>query len=260
MANILYAIETHTNYENFYARCPRCGFENTYNRVSDLEDITPIGYKEVRCLNHICKQPFAINGDLVNPVYEMLIFDCHELRKQKRYSYYILNLAQAFEVFFSLYLRVHFHYRPFAKLEREALGSGDLDQLNKVASELYEATKNYAFTHMLSVFLQCVLSGNYSASLIEAQQSIRALGTQRPNLPKDQEIIASSNQQLADVLKRLKYSKINELRNKIVHQRAYRPRLAEVDEALEETRDIIFSLKSFLRIQDDVINWYIQHD
>jgi hypothetical protein len=105
------------------------------------------------------------------------------------------------------------------------------------------------------------LSGENIASLDEAERRIRVLNLnkQPPNLPKDSDIAAYNNPRLADVLKRLKYTKINQLRNRIAHHRAYRPSLAELDEMLDETRDIIFSLELLLRIQGDDINWYMNH-
>lgn len=192
--NVPYATKTSEDYENFYAHCPWCGFNNIYNRVSDLEDTTPIGYKEVSCLNRTCGQPFAINGGLIDPAYRMLIFDCYELKEQKKYSYCILNLAQAFESFFSLYLRVHLLYRPFGKVEREDLASGGLDQLDVLASKLYEATNKYAFKDMCSVFLSCVLSGENIASLDEAERRIRVLNLnkQPPNLGASCQVCKSS--------------------------------------------------------------------
>lgn len=255
MNDIRYATEMSTSYENFYSRCPWCKHENVFNRVSDLEDVEPIAYKEVRCQK--CEKPFAINNDSVNSAHEMLIFDCYRLKQEKRYIYCILNLAQAFEVFFSLYLRVHFLYRPFAQGEQKNPDIDSLDRLNDLASMLYETTKGYTFARLRNVFLNCVLKNQNVASLDEAEPIINSL-PKLTRVPSDQSIKACVNQEqnLAALLKSVKDSKIRELRNKVVHQRAYRPTLAEVNAALEETRSIIFPLSRLLKVEGDDIDWY----
>src|SRR5690349_9162011 len=104
MTDVPYATKKETYYETFEAECPACGHWNIFNRVSDFKTVEPIAFKTVICLD--CQNDFNINGDQINSAYEMLIFDCYKLKSIKRYSYCILNLAQAYEVFFSQYLRV----------------------------------------------------------------------------------------------------------------------------------------------------------
>ncbi len=136
MAGIPYAEEIQTTYENFTAHCPMCGFKNIFNRASDFEYLKPIAHKQVVCLNRDCGQPFIISGDSINSAFEMLIYDCYELRDAKHYAYCILNLAQAFEVFFSQYLRVQLLYRPFASDSDQ-----NIEQLNTLTNLLYEKIK-----------------------------------------------------------------------------------------------------------------------
>jgi hypothetical protein len=187
----------------------------------------------------------------------MLILDCHELKKEKRYCYCILNLAQAFEMFFSLYLRVHLLYRPFARHQLEDTDGDDLEQLNDLASMLYKATQDCAFAKLRNVFLNCVLTYQ-NVAFPGAAESIILTLPKLMQVPSDKLIDACSNPKLAALLKRVKDSKIGELRNKVVHQRGYRPTLAEVDTALKETRSIIFPLCRLLGIQGDDINWYMR--
>jgi len=257
MTSIRDATETRASYENFFARCPWCEVENVFNRKTDLGDVQPIARKEVHCLNPSCGKLFAITGDSVNSAHEMLIFDCYELKKEKRYCYCVLNLAQAFEVFFSLYLRVLLLCRPFAWHEREDTGEDNLVQLNALASELYEAIKDHAFAKLRNVFLNCVLTYQNIASFDEAATIIRTLPALN-HMPSDQALSACGNPKLTALLKLVKDSKVGELRNKIVHQRAYRPTLAEVELALQETRSIIFPLSHLLSVQGDDINWYMR--
>ena len=109
MCEILYANEKSSDYENFYATCPYCEQENIFNRRSDLGTLEPVTFKQVKCLNPDCEKVFNINGYLANAAFEMLIYDCYELFRKKRYSYCILNLAQACEVFLVCMSMLHWH-------------------------------------------------------------------------------------------------------------------------------------------------------
>jgi hypothetical protein len=252
MAEMPDAEEKRATYENFISRCPSCGFENVFNRASDLKDLTPIAHKQVNCLNPDCSQPFNINGDSVNSAYEMLIYDCYELRRAKHYMYCILNLAQAHEVFFSQYLRVELLYRPFA-LDSDQ----DIEQLNQLAKLLYEKVKKQAFVSMRNQFFYQVLQQRQISSLKEAEKNINTL-PERASEPSDNDLKSIADQELSELLLRLKSSKVGELRNGIVHQRAYRPTLEEVNDTLKDTREILFPLASMLKIQGEDLNWYMR--
>jgi len=249
MTEIPDAKEKHTTYENFIARCPSCGFMNVFNRASDLRDLTPIGSKQVNCLN--CCQPFNISGDSINSAYEMLIYDCYELRDAKHYMYCILNLAQAFEVFFSQYLRVKLLYWPYVTDSMR-----DINQLNRLAGFLYGKVKKHPFVAMRNLFFFQVLRQQSLSSLVEAEASINAL-PMKPSEPSDNDIKSIADPKLSGLLIRLKYSKVADLRNQVIHQRAYRPTLEEVNDALEETREILFPLAKKLKMYGDDLNRYI---
>ena len=93
-----------TSYENFGVECPWCHNEIIFNRASDLGTFQSIVGQTVVCLNSECRKSFWISNDSINTPHEMLIFDVKKLYKQKHYMNCILNLAQAYETFFSLYL------------------------------------------------------------------------------------------------------------------------------------------------------------
>lgn len=62
---------------------------------------------------------------------------------------------------------------------------------------------------------------------------------------------------LRSLLKRLKDSRIGELRNQVVHKHAYRPILEEVDGFIEEAQNILFVLDVELsHLTDDVMIYY----
>ncbi len=252
MEEILYSKKTNPTYENFIAICPYCDFKNIFNRATDLKDTNPIGFKTVKCLSEKCGKSFNINGDLVSPAYQMLIFDCYDLLKEKKYSYCILNLAQAFEVFFSLYLRIKLIYKPLA-IQR---GKTRVNELNEIIKFLYEAIKKYPYLKIRNIFINTVLSNQSNNSLEGSKtfiENIKNLTTE----PENNLIENISDKKLEPLLIKLKNSKIHELRNEVVHKYAYRPTLEEVEKAINETREIVLGLSARLDAKYDDINWYL---
>jgi hypothetical protein len=242
-------------YENFYATCPRCSRENIFNRASDLKDRQPIDFREVVCLFAECSKPFVINGDIVSPAYQMLIMDCYELIPKKHYAYCILNLAQAYELFFSQYLRVHFLYRPAAAEFDE--GNFDLDRLNRLRRLLYETTKRLTFSHLRDLFVNSVLRPSGPSSLRESEHAIRRLPKECEKFDwADLENGALTDKALKDLLVGVRSPRTTELRNDVVHKLAYRPTLEQVNDCLKETKGILFGLAGRLGVHFDDIEAY----
>jgi hypothetical protein len=250
MNEIPYAKKKRASYENFVAQCPWCEQECIFNRVTDLKDVDPITFRTVSCQNPSCGKSFNINGDKVNSAHEMLIFDCYELLHLKHYMNCILTLAQAYEVFFSLFLRVELLYKPFATDPVR-----DSNRLNCLAEQLAQKVKKHTFEPMRALFLRQIVSGSTPQSLAEAEVVIAALDD-HPKSPSDNELESLTDKQLLVHLKDLKATVISTLRNQVVHKRAYRPTLDETRSALEETRAILFPLTQRLELFDD-INWYM---
>ncbi len=256
MSNILYAKDKSTSYENFIAWCPYCGYKNIYNRITDLKTTEAIGFRRVKCLSNDCGKDFNINGDSINPAFQMLVFDSYDLKQEKKYSYCILNLTQAFEVFFSFYLRVELLYKPFSIEYKEE--KYNLDYMNELSKQLYEKIKLYTFIKLRGIFLNQVLNNQPVRSLNEAGEIIQNLNS-FISTPTDSIIGNIKDTYLSELLINLKNTKICELRNNVIHKLAYRPSLEEVDKAIEETRGILFPLASRLEMKTDDINWYMSH-
>jgi hypothetical protein len=183
----------------------------------------------------------------------MLIFDCYELIERKHYMNCILSLAQAYEVFFSLFFRVELLYRPFAFDPDQ-----EMADLNSLSKELHGKIKKYTFAPMRALFLSYIGASHPPKTLAEASSVVSALPN-NPKDPSDAAIESHSDVKLVSLLKALKRTNINTLRNQIVHQRAYRPTREQVGEALEETRSILFPLTSRLKLYDE-INWYMKRN
>jgi hypothetical protein len=245
-----------SSYENFYAVCPWCNQENIFNRASDLGDLAPIDYRQVNCLFPECSRPFFLNGDLNSPAYAMLINDCYDLMERKHYAHCVLNMAQAYEAFFSQYLRVELLYRPFA-VELDAW-EADIDRLNRLRKLLYERVAKLTFVPLRNLFMSMVLSGARPASLSESENRIKNFATS-PLEPTEDSIwksAASSDARLARLLSGLLSCKTPKLRNDVVHKLAYRPSSQEVKDCLGETRELLFGLAGRLRVYDDHIQTY----
>lgn len=238
------------NYENVWVDCPICQFENIFNRVSDLKEHTPIVSKKVNCFN--CKSTFNISGDEASAAYAMLIGDCYDLKQEKKYAYCILNLAQSFEAFFSLYLRVELLYKPFARSDAET------DELNRVSQVLYDKIKKKAFNEMRALFLNYILLTKVlmkrdPSTLDESETLIVLLSSEMPSKSLLQKI---NDKTLARLLLCVHSTEVATRRNEVVHHRAQRPTLSEVEKLLKETRKTLFSLEGRLGLLTDNVNWY----
>jgi hypothetical protein len=122
--------------------------------------------------------------------------------------------------------------------------------------ELYNEIKKYGFAHMRALFLQHVVSGSpLPCNLTEAEAVLSAFPN--PQIPSDAAIKAVTDTNLIPYLEAIKKSKIHEMRNLVVHKRAYRPSRDEVDLAYNETIDTLPALTIRLDLNDD-INYYLQ--
>jgi hypothetical protein len=251
VSDVPVAKKKYASYENFVAECPWCCKEIIFNRASDLRTFEPIGGRDVLCLSTDCRQPFRIVGDVINSPHEMLIFDCYELVERKHYMNCILSLAQAYEVFFSLFFRVELLYKPFGAAPRQKLAD-----LNRLSDKLYGKIKKYAFTDMRALFLEYMVAGRSPKNLNEAAEVVAAF-PDCPREPKDAAIKRLGDAKLVPLLKAVKATSIHTLRNRVVHNQAYRPTREEVEEAIKETRSVLFPLTSHLQLYDE-INWYMR--
>jgi Protein of unknown function (DUF2934) len=239
-----------TGYENFEVECPWCQNEIIFNRASDLGTFQSIVGQTVVCLNSDCRKSFWISNDSINTPHEMLIFDVKELYKQKHYMNCILNLAQAYEIFFSLYLRVEMLFKPFG-FEPDL----DINKLNQLATELYKKVRKYGFVDMRSLFLLHIMNGNSPNNLTQSKKMLAAFPN-KPSAPKYNALKkAVKDTTLLKLLKSIKDSKIHEMRNRVIHQGAYRPTREDVDLAYTETADTLLALTSYLDLNDDISHY-----
>lgn len=243
-----FASEIDATYETISATCTHCGELNTYNRVSDLGTCEAIDSLEVKCQHEACGKPFRVTGDLINPAHEMLLYECRSFLDRKRFMQCVLSVSQAYEVFFNHFMYVEFLYRPAAR---------DADAINgypKVSQALLRRLKRFSFEHLRCTFLTIVAEGKRAASLADAEQLIASLNG-RPEVPRDA-IEAVVDPQLKALLIGVRDTSVNQLRNRVIHQEAYRPTFLEASGAFEEACVLIGGLGGKLRLRGDA-NWYI---
>lgn len=165
---IPHSISTEAAFENPIAVCPGCGYRNIFNRAIDLPTFVPIDFRQVRCQR--CGCPFNINGDTINAVYEMLLFDCPEFFERKRYIQCVLNVVQAYEVFFNHFLYVQLLYRPFGKDV-----SRDIKLLNELGRVLYQRVRGFSYRGMRDLVVRLIVDKVAPDSLQAAEVAIAAI-------------------------------------------------------------------------------------
>jgi hypothetical protein len=245
------AKEIETNYENFIAVCPECGYKNIFNRVSDLKTTQPISGKAVRCFNESCGKTFNINRDRVHPRYLTLLFDCHPSYEEKRYSNCVLLLAQALEVFFYHYLKVELVYRPSWKENRR-----DISLVDSLLNDLQSAVEKLAYGKLKNVFLNWVVNESKILCFADSTSKISTLTKYSNNSPSEEEIKRIPDSTLADLLIELKNCQVDKLRNKVVHKEAYRPNREEVETTRKEVHKLLMNLSCHLDVLKEDINFY----
>ena len=243
----------YAGYENIVVDCPICDYELIFNRASDLCTFEPVSGTNVSCEE--CYRCFWLNGDHVNERHESLIYDCHDLLERKRYSHCILNACQAYEMFFSLYLRVRLLYIPFgSNYSDQNSASSSLAQLKQLSKKLKDKIRTFPFGNMRESFLRLVAEENPPGTLNEAE--LYVCGKLSRNIgSSDLDLSSTKDGNLETLLRRVRDTNINKLRNDVVHESGYRPMREEAEEALEEARSVLFPLTWCLDLHDD-ITWY----
>ena len=193
-------------YENIYFECPYCQTENVLNRATDLESGLPVSGKEVMCQS--CERKVWLTSDRVAKAdYILFLSELPELKRKKLYREYILSLCQGVEMFFTQAL---INYRLDRNpLYRDMQGIVNLDAYNQMRQELKSALKGGGFVMLRDMFRKEFEP--YRATF--KPQSLYDIKDKR-----------------AESFKELSRTKINELRNMVVHGTAYRPTLQDIED------------------------------
>ena len=214
-----------STYENIYFDCPCCGTENIINRATELKSRMPVSGKQFNCQN--CKKPVWVTSDTTAQAsYMLFLTRLDVLKQQKLYRDYILTLCQGIEMFF---VQALVNY----KLDRNPLfrnefGGIDLPLYNYVRQELETAWKAGGFVLLRDAFREEFKSkAHFKLEHVRSDES-------------------------ATSMKEINRTKINELRNAVVHSTAYLPTLADI-EAQDDLVNSIIWLGQCLNVTDSVL-------
>jgi hypothetical protein len=214
-------------YERLTVPCHVCGHSNIINRAADLGYTGFAIGRETSCENPECTSTVRVTLETANPDYEQMMWEAYGLRAEKRYMLAVAVLAQAFEMFFALAVRVMLvhHVANFSN-------STD-DEVRRLDETLFEATKKYTYGRMRNLFTSLALRPR-PASLKEAQQLIsRDKISGLCERQTDEALRTIADQHLGALLLQLDGLSIGDLRNQVVHKHAYRPTLDELNESLD---------------------------
>jgi hypothetical protein len=227
------------DYETVTAKCEHCGSLCVFNRIDDIGDPGPYAGRSIECL--VCRKQFWISGDIINPAYELLVFAARERFGTKRYMQCVAILAQAWEMFFSLFAYSNYLYRPyFVDLDPE-YSDEHFDRLSRL---LHNATQDFTFYPLRNVLTNTVLKGAHPQTLQESEAAIARIKDENfAAEPQKADLERFPNEVTRNLLKQLRELKIASLRNDVVHQHAYRPRRADVEECIEEETKLLYRAK-----------------
>ena len=232
------------DYETVSAECEHCGSLCVFNRLDDVGEPGPYDGRDVACPE--CGRTFWIYGDIINPAYELLVGSARERFGTKSYMQCVALLAQAWEVFFSAYAYSNYLYRPYFKRPRPERSNALVEDLG---SQLYRATRRHTFHPLRNVLTNTVLEGAHPTSLRESEAAIKRISEENfGEDPKKADLEAHPDAATRELLEGLRGLTIGELRNAVVHQRAHRPRRAEVERCLEEEVCLLYRTKHRLPV------------
>jgi hypothetical protein len=233
------------DYETITARCDGCGSLCTFNRVDDIGDPGPYySGSYVGCPE--CGRPFWVFGDAIEPAYELLILDAEQHMRAKHYMLCVTSLAQAWEMFFATFAYSHYVYRPF---HHNARYPGRTERFDGLSKQLGDAIWSFTFHPLRNVLVNTVVEGVRPRTLDESEVAIaRIKGDNFGQRPAKARVDAFSDSSVRTVLLQLQELRIGELRNRVVHKYAYRPRRGEIEECSDEIR-VLYRAKGRLSVR-----------
>lgn len=233
------------DYETVTARCDECGSLCVFNRVDDIGDPGPY-YSGCYVSCTECGRQFWIFGDAIDPAYELLAIDAEKHMRGKHFMLFVTSLAQAWEMFFATFIYSNYLYRPF---HHNASYPGRLERFDGLAEQLGDAIWNFTFDPLRNVLVNTVVEGVRPRTLDESEVAIaRIKGDNFGQRPAKARVDALSDSSVRAILLQLQELRIGELRNRVVHKDAYRPRRGEVEECSDEIR-VLYRAKSRLAVR-----------
>jgi hypothetical protein len=233
------------DFETITARCDECGSLCVLNRVDDIGDPGPYDSGcYVGCTE--CGRPFWVFGDATDPAYELLLFDAEEHMRAKHYVLCVTSLAQAWEMFLATFVYSNYLYRPF---HHDVHHPARRERFEGLSYRLGDAIWNFTFDQLRNVLVNTVVEGVRPRTLDESEVAIARIRDDNfVQRPAKERVEALSDSSVREVLLQLQDLRVGELRNRVVHGDAYRPRRWEVEECSDEIR-VLYRAKGRLAIR-----------
>jgi hypothetical protein len=233
------------DYETITAQCDECGSLCVFNRVDDIGDPGPYDSGcYVGCTE--CGRPFWVFGDATDPAYELLLFDAEEHMRAKHYVLCVTSLAQAWEMFLATFVYSNYLYRPF---HHDVHHPARRERFEGLSYRLGDAIWNFTFDQLRNVLVNTVVEGVRPRTLDESEVAIARIGEDNfGQRPAKERVDTLSDSSVREVLLQLQDLRVGELRNRVVHGDAYRPRRWEVEECSDEIR-VLYRAKGRLAVR-----------
>ncbi len=235
-----------STYENYTVDCPICKQRNLYNRISDIKSIGMAMGKNVIC--NYCHKPFIIQTDKVNELYEYFIDECDELMKQKRYMQCIILLCQACEAFIMKCIEIQLLWKPY----RNGIFGLDNNKY-KLFEEFYKLIHDkflkFPYKKEVNIFIDIYCNNLIFKNQDEIRKYIEIYIDDIKEL-KDNDIIYRPNEIQSNILLEIKKFDINNIRNKIIHKEAFRPRYDDVIYYRENVKRLINKVIEVFELKD----------
>jgi hypothetical protein len=232
------------DYETITVDCDHCHDTNLFSRISDIGEVGPYSGRYVNCL--ACREPFWITMDTASPAYEQFIHDADQHFGNKRYMLAVASLTQAWEIFLSTFADSTLLFRPFFAqdpVER------DVSVLNRVQLQLHHAVRRFSFYDLRNLLFNIVSSGLAPSGLDQTEALIPRIEEERwDQEPRADALNAVAGHELRDLLIALRNVTVGTLRNRVVHQHAYRPTRQEVNVCLEQEVVLLYKLEQALNV------------
>jgi hypothetical protein len=220
------------NYEVVRGTCGACGTAIAFHRVADLGRTGVALGAEAPCPS--CGATLRIKADTAHYSWELLLVEAVQLFQQKRYMQTIALSAQALEMFLAYVLYFVFIQRP-----RPA----DVEDVRRTKELLEKHTSSMTLEPLRNVVAKLLVHGITPNDLAESRRwnpELVNLGRTRPS----DDALEYAPAEIRNALRRLRDSRIAELRNSVVHATAYRPTPDEAWSLEQEVGDIAGKLTS----------------
>jgi hypothetical protein len=138
-------------------------------------------------------------------------------------------------------------YRPFFLSPR---GQRDLDRLNSLQSQLDQALRKFTFNPLRNLLVNTVVQAVAPLTLDEAAIAINQIGSAKLGDDPSPAVLSTiADPDTKQVLEGLVALTIGNLRNAVLHRRAYRPLRAEVERCLEDEVSLLYRAQRILGVR-----------